>query len=162
MHASTKIFAGIVTVLQLGCAGNVRTTVLKADSLTTPGATFDGVVYYAPQLYKLTYEFTARVDDSGRLVGGCKSVTEKQEVALMPDLTRPMLLSNSSDAFSAAKFGVALDKGMLASINVEPTQKLSDVLTPLIALIPGAAAKSSSLADACNAAPKLSEVKKLP
>ncbi len=153
MLPSTKIFAGISMALQLGCAGNVTTKELTPEALKEG---VPGVVYYAPRYVTLVYTFTTRVDANGTVARGCTPVIEKEELSLMPDLKRPMLISNSSGAFSAAKFAVTLENGMLTSINAEPTQKLSDILTTLPALLPGVPRDNAlGSGNACNAGPRL-------
>lgn len=166
LHASSRILAGIAAVLQLSCAGNVTTRVLTPASLNS-GTPFEGVVFYPPQYIKLTFAYSALLNDKGEVLGTaekqtCMAVVQKEEVTLMPDLERPMLMSNSSGLFSAAKFNVTLDKGMLTSINAEPTQKLSDVLTALPGVIPGLSGAKSEAAvtkagptAACNSSPVL-------
>jgi hypothetical protein len=143
-----------------GCSGNVQTIAMAPDALKE-GTSLQGVVFYQPAYIKLTYAFTARLDKDGKVVGSadektCVPLLQKEDVAVMPDLGHPMLIRNASGALSAAKFAVTLNNGMLASVNAEPTQKLSDVLTAaagilkeLPALLPLAGG------DACNASPRL-------
>ena len=134
-----------------------------------------GVIFYPPQYVKLSYQFTARVEDDGKIVGTsaegtCKQVVQKEEVQVMADLTKPMLISNSSGDMSAAKFLVSLTNGLLASVNAEPTQKPSEVISAVTggatgllgALIPKAAVLRPGgrpieppTTPACNAAPQL-------
>jgi hypothetical protein len=160
-----RLFAAIVVTLQVSCAGNVVTTALPPDALKE-GRTIDGVVFYPPQYMKLTYAFTARTDEKGKLLGTaedkkCVPIVQKEEVSIMPDLSHPLALRNSSGAFSAAKFAVTLSNGMLASVNSEPTQKLSDILTASAALlkeVPGlgvATLVPPTSIEACNASPRL-------
>src|SRR6267378_767963 len=148
--------------LVVGCAGNVRTELLRPDALV-PGRELSGVIVYQPQYVKLTYAFTTRLDDKGKVLGRatdgtCQQLTQREDVVLMADLTKPALIRNSAGWFSAAKFSVTLNNGMLASVNSEPTQKLSDLLTSSAAVIKEAALALGLVApsvEACNANPTL-------
>ena len=154
--------------LLIGCSGKVRTTSLDPKALATPGWNKDGVVFYPPAYAKLTYEFTVQVDENGKFITDkCHRLIEKTEMVLLPDLGRPMLIENASGNVSSAKFGVSLNNGMLTSINVEPTEKASDLITavaPLLsALVPGAASGTKNrngTADTCNASPKLVRIER--
>jgi hypothetical protein len=154
-------------VFLTACAGNVQTSALTPEQLT-PGSSHEGVVFFLPHLVKLTYAFTARVDDKGNVVGtaadkGCTSVIQKEEVTMLPDLAHPMLIKNASGLFSAAKFNVTLDKGLLAAVNAEPTQKPSDLLTATAALVKEVGVLGAAPTEdfpVCNASPVLVQAKR--
>ena len=116
-------------------------------------------------LVKLTYVFTARVDDKGNVVGisanrTCSESNQKEETSIMADFDRPMVIANASGIFSAAKFSVSITNGMLASVNAEPTQKLSDVLTATATLVKeaGALAAPVGAPPSCNSSPILKSI----
>jgi hypothetical protein len=135
----------------------VNTTVLKAGPLTE-GQSHKGVVFYPPTFVRVTYVFSVRIDSLGNVVGTeqgtppCEPVREKEEVTIMPDLERPMLLRNASSALSGSKFGVTLNNGMLASVNVETTETASQLLTPVGTVLAAAFAVPAAVGPpACNA-----------
>lgn len=147
METASKAILGIIGVgllltllwLFLGRSqGNVTTTVLPIASLS-PGSSEPGVIFYPPSYVKVTHSFKTLVDGNGDLLGkapdGCMPVIEKEEMLIMADLSKPLRIENNSGQFSAAKFAVTLNNGMLVSVNAEPTQKPSDLLT---AMMPGA------------------------
>jgi hypothetical protein len=161
-RASSCIGALLVTA----CAGNVETRALTPEQLG-PGAKHKGVVFYLPEMVKLTYAFTTRVDEKGNIIGSmtdeknkCISITQKEEVSMLPDVGRPMLLTNASGALSAGKFSVTLDKGLLTGVNAEPTQKTSDLLTAAAAVVGAFAAAPEAESPACNASPMLVSIKR--
>jgi hypothetical protein len=150
------------TVVFAGCGGHVRTVVLPAPALA-PGASFTGVVFYPPQFVKLTYAYTTLVNAQGGVAGSagkdCIQAIQKEEVKVLPDLGRPMLMQNASGFFSAARFSVTLDGGMLASVNAEPAQTPSDLVGAAATLVKEAAEFSRVVLTepkpACNAGPRL-------
>lgn len=157
-----KYLLPITLVTSMACAGQVGTTRLAPEALER-NAEVRGVVYYQPMLVKLTYSFMTRVDKEGKVVGtavdkSCIQTIQKEELTVIADLTRPMLIRNASGAFSGAKFSVTLANGLLVSVNAEPTQRLSDVLTASSALVKefGALGITPDPTGACNAGPLLS------
>lgn len=145
--------------LAAGCSGNVETRTLAPTALAANSA-LNGVLYYLPMYARMTYTFHSHVDKDGNLdAKQCAPVVQKEEVSLVADLSRPVLIRNASGTFSAAKFAVSLDKGLLTSVNVEPTQKASDLLAGVASLVKevGVVAKQETtkldLASACNAGP---------
>jgi hypothetical protein len=147
----------------VACTGQVRTVILPPGPLPA-GSTHEGGVAYQPQYVKQTFAYTARVDPQGAVVGSasdatCTPVVQKEDVSLLPDLGRPMLIRNASGALSAAKFSVTLNSGMVASVNAEPTQKPSDLISASSVLLKEAAAvktiDGAGARPACNASPRL-------
>jgi hypothetical protein len=153
----------LLLTLTINCQGNVKTTALEPGSPKV-GTTKDGVIFFMPHLVKLTYSFTTLTDNEGKVLGTaalnrCRPAVQKEEVSILPDFSRPMLLENNSPA-SFAKFGVTLSNGMLTSVNSEPTQTASDLLssgaTLLKAAIPGAAVLAPGSPTAvCNSEPRI-------
>jgi hypothetical protein len=149
----------------VGCDGNVKTTVLNPDSVVK-GSVFEGVLVYPPQYVKTTYLFTTLVNAAGEQIGmapgGCRETIHKEEITIMPDYGTPMLVSNDAGVASSAKFSATLNNGMLVSVNSEPTEKVSEVLTASKELMTAAAAVMIAPAPpgptrpACNAGPKVS------
>ncbi|MDP1889963.1 MAG: hypothetical protein Q8K55_03645 [Gemmatimonadaceae bacterium] len=180
MKNAFLILCGTIVSLA-ACAGNVRMSRLQVDEFDK-GKEVRGLIVYQPMLVELTYSYTARVDETGKVLGtsakqGCLETMLKQEVYLLADLEKPTLIRNASGLFSAAKFNVTLNDGMLTSVNAEPTQKLSDVLTATSSLVSelGVLAKRADqrreevdlvriLGDTgfvCNAAPALTSSKRI-
>ena len=140
-----------------GCGGQVRMARIQPPAI---GKEIDGVVVYPPMLLKLTHSFTMLVDKDGKVIGTardgtCLELRQKEELVVQPDFSQPMRVRNASGWFSAAKFAVTLNNGMLASVNVEPTQKPSDVLSATASLIKEIEAVREG---ACNAGPALTSV----
>ena len=157
--------AMIVAALLLasGCAGQIRTVVLPASGLA-PGTSFNGVVIYQPQYVKQTFAFTTILNAQGVVIGtaadkDCVPTIQREDVVLLPDLSRPMLVQNASNPLSTARFSVTLNNGMLASVNAEPMQKPSDLLaaaSTLVKEIVGITrADIKEARPACNASPRL-------
>ena len=145
-------------LLVAGCAGQVRTVVLPTGKLA-PGATFTGVVFYPPQYVKQTFAFTTLLNAPGAAENDCVPMIQREVISLQPDLGRPMLLQNGSHSLSAARFSVTLDNGMLASVNAEPIQKSSDLLSAASTLVKEVGgillAGTKETKPACNASPRL-------
>ena len=87
-QASSCIGALLVTA----CAGNVETRALTPEQLAS-GAKHKGVVFSVPEMVKLTYAFTTRIDEKGNIIGSmtdekrkCISITQKEEVSMLPDV----------------------------------------------------------------------------
>ncbi len=143
MRSTTRLLMpAAALVIAAGCAGQVKTTMLPASAMN-PGSTFNGIVFYPPQYVKQTFAFTFLTDEQGTLVGtspeDCVPTVQKEEIAVLPDLGRPMLLQNASGWLSSAKFSASLKDGMLASVNAEPTQTMSDLITATSSLAEGVA-----------------------
>jgi hypothetical protein len=157
-----------LTVSSLACQGNVKTTALPPDALKV-GGSVDGVVFFFPQLVKATYSFMALTDNTGKVVGtaemhDCRPVLQKEELSILPDFSRPMLLRNHSN-LSFAKFAVTLKDGMLTSVNSEPTQTAAGLLSSGATLLKASTAGAAVLATgapaaACNADPHITKVSK--
>jgi hypothetical protein len=168
MRTITLICVLSFTVSAIACQGNVKTTALPSDALTV-GKSVPGVVFFFPQLVKVIYSFTALADATGKIIAtsdlhGCRQVFQKEDVSILPDFSRPMLLENNSP-LSFAKFAVTLNNGMLASVNSEPTQSAADLLSSGATLLK---ASSVGLATAmpgppltpCNAEPRITKLSK--
>ena len=72
----------------------------------------------------------------------------------------PDVLTNASGSFSAGKFSVTLDKGLLTGVNAEPTSKASDLLTAAAAVVGTFAAASEAESPTCNAGPMLVSIRR--
>lgn len=147
----------------IGCAGNVKMTRLAPSALDVVGKSVEGVVVYQPMLVRVTHTYTSRVDSEGRLIGAwqsesCVPVVQKEELVLMANLDRPLLVANASGPFSAAKFSVAVNNGLLTAVNAEPTQKVSDVLSAVSGVVKEVAALGAEgdAGNLCNAGPVVS------
>jgi hypothetical protein len=144
------------------CDGQVETEVLDAKGLSV-GAALTGVIFYPPQFVKSTHSFTTRVDDTGKVIGTldegtCRAVVQKQEITILPDLGRPMLVRNASGWASAAKFSVSLSNGLLTAVNAEPTQKPSDLISAAAGLAKELGIKAllaPGAPPACNSGPRI-------
>lgn len=154
-------------LLLAACAGQVRTTSVAPTALEA-GRSVKGVVVYQPTLVKLTYSFTTRVDKDGKVVGTtaertCAQTIQKEELTMIADLQRPVLIANASGFLSAAKFSVTVSNGLLASVNAEPTQKASDLLTATSSLVKeiGVLAVPGDPVGACNAGPVLAAIQRV-
>jgi hypothetical protein len=115
-------------------------------------------------LAKLTYSFTLRVDE-GKVVGTatdrtCIQSIQKEDLSIIADLERPLVMRNASGLFSATKFSVTLTNGLLARVNAEPTQKLSDVLSATSTLVKelGVLGAPEDSGRVCNAGPVLTAI----
>jgi hypothetical protein len=159
--------AASIALLTSACAGNVKMSRVPAAALEEDREV-EGVIVYQPVLVKLTYTFMTRIDKDGKVTGSasegtCAPVTQKEEVMTVADLDKPMRIRNASGAFSAAKFSVTLSNGLLTSVNAEPTQKLSDLLSATSSLVKeiGALAAPPDQSGACNAGPVLSAISRI-
>lgn len=115
----------------------------------TGQAVFEGVRYYEPGLFEVTYVFTVLTDKDGGIIGAadtksCEPGVQKVDLAVLPDFSKPRLLINKPSSFSSGKLGVTLDRGMLTAVNVENTPVTGTALTVLGTL--GAAAITATFA----------------
>ena len=168
----TQFACGMIALLfvlaQSGCAGNVRTVALNSKAIDSTGKSVSGVIFYQPGYFKLTHTFRTLVKD-GVVIGtagkGCTAQVQKEDVVIMPNLNRPMAVRNASGWLSSAKFSVGLNNGLLSSVNAEPTQKASDIITsaadaiaslsPVLGIVSTTSDTAKRVNPACNSGPQL-------
>lgn len=150
-----------------GCAATIESRSLKAGDLAPEAPPIRGIVHYPPTLMKVTYEYSARVDDKGNVLGTadsntCKAIIQKEELQVLPDFDRPMALLNRPAALANSKFSAALSNGMLQSVNSETASIAADLLTAVSAAaeVASAARVAPSGGDACNAAPRIAKMQR--
>ena len=159
MKAGFWLILGAV-LSSVACGGQVRMSRLRPGALDG-GKEVTGVIVYQPMLVKLTHSFTVRVDKEGQLIGTsadrtCVQTVQKEELSTIADFSHPMRVRNASGPLSAAKFSVTLANGMVASVNAEPTQKFSDVLSATAAIVTAVGTLAVPSSAACNSGPVLS------
>jgi hypothetical protein len=95
----------------------------------------------------------------------CTPAVQKQEITVMADYGTPMLVSNHSGLLSGAKFSVSFNNGLLTSVNAEPIQKPSELVSATMPLMTHPAPLLARpgqprLLPACNAGPEVSDFRK--
>jgi hypothetical protein len=161
----------VLAGMTMACAGRLETRPISARAASDTHRKFNGIIYHPGQYVKLTYEYTTRVDEGGKITGHaddhtCTPVVQKEEVQIMPDYNRAYLLSFKPGFLNDGTLNVSLDRGMLANVNVETTSQVASVLTAVSSLasalgISGAAAMvpARSGSDVCNSEPRLSHMR---
>jgi len=163
-------------VLAAGCAHSFATKPVTEESWFESGKEMDGVVYFPPSYVRVTWEYRMRVDDKGQILGRhpagagqneCTPLVQKEEVQLLPDLSRPLLIVNKPKALSSGSLAVTLEHGMLKSVNSETTTLAGELLQAasqtLAASIPAAIAADvlPGYAGACNSGPVIARFERL-
>jgi hypothetical protein len=125
----------------------------------------EGVIYYEPQFVRVTYEFSIRLDEAGKIVGSadnktCVAVIQKEEIQVRPDYDRARVLLNRPGPLAMGKLSVVLADGMLQSINSESASKGPELITAISAAISAVAKDLAVQAPpsgdiACNAGPRI-------
>jgi hypothetical protein len=132
--------AALALALGLGpsaCAHRFQTVVLDPASVT-PGASFEGVLFHAPALYRVRYEYRQAVDGSGRHRPGCEP--RREEVyEIQPDFDAPLLLRNDPGWLSAGELQATFSGGLLTSVNVESSPAAAETLAAFADLVEAAA-----------------------
>ncbi len=191
---NTPLFAVASAALLValpGCMHKVQTGRLdQTDGWAIQGnKTIDGVLFYEPAQVVVRREFT-RFELNGIIPLGtdgnpvvCTRVVEREEIVLLPDLTKPVALLNKPSWFASGKMEVQLSSGMLQSLNTDSNPELAEIVTALkggVAPEPaqptGATTMSNidatkttfdtlakkGLKPACNASPEIAKVRPVP
>ncbi|MDZ4298796.1 MAG: hypothetical protein U0998_05970 [Moraxellaceae bacterium] len=120
--------AVISALLVTGCTGKIYT--VKNPQFDATGKT-EGVIYYGYKMedkktlldrirHTKTGDITHSMYADPSSYGYCKSVVTIEKVAVA-DYSQPYSVYYDAAWFESRKFGVTLDKGMLASVNAEST-----------------------------------------
>ena len=173
------IIASGVALGLMGCANQFETRRFDRETWKANEPAVEGVIYYEPQLVKVTYHFTVLQDSDGKVLAEanaaapsskCEKMVQKEEIQIVPNFAKPLVLINKPGPFSSGTFAVNLSNGMLTSVNSESKPIGTDVLTALGALASGVGALKAAPTDAklgakdtikptalraCNSAPVL-------
>jgi hypothetical protein len=126
-----------VTLVLSGCVtASVESRPLSPEELTSPGKgqTLEGVIFYLPRPYLLTYLFTQydpaaqKPPGPGAPTDSCARTIQRTELQVMPDFAHPRLLVPSRDGIGTAKLSVTLSNGMITAVNADGSSTLADVL----------------------------------
>lgn len=158
MEHSMKRIAPVIALIAVGCASSIKSQPFDTGTWKPTGESVEGIVYYAPQYMKITYEFSTRVDKEGKVLGtadgrSCVPVIQKEEVQIMPDYSRAYVLIHEPGFFTASKFSATLDRGMLTGVNTESATRVPELITAIGGL--GEAVAVFGAEEACNAAPRI-------
>lgn len=161
-----KLYCCIMFLVVFGCANQFQTSRFDMDKWEPKGNAVNGVIYYEPQLVKITYTFTTLVDEKGNILGtaadgACERMIQKEEISVQPNYSEPRILINKPSLFASGKLGVTLNNGMLASVNSESTPLLPEIIGQIAKLkevsmlaVPG------KVGAACNAAPVITSIQR--
>lgn len=156
--------AVIVAVALAGCANGFET---RPYDSAKDSVSINGVKYYEPKVFKVSYTLTTLIDNNGNLKGTaanntCAPVLQKQELVVMPDYANPRVLINKPALLSSGKLGITMDKGMLTSVNVDTASETGTLITAagtvIAAALPVIAALAPPTMPACNGSPEISSV----
>ena len=100
-----------------GCAGKFQTARFDTGKWEVTGNSINGVVYYEPQLVKVTYEYTSLVDNNGKYIGTykehkCRKVIQKEELAIYPNYGEPRVILYEPALLASNDFSVNINNGM--------------------------------------------------
>ncbi|BBJ24325.1 hypothetical protein [Candidatus Nitrotoga sp. AM1P] len=162
-----KAMIAVACALALvGCASKFETHKFDTKTWTPSKESVEGVIYYEPHQVVITYKYTMLVDKDKNVIGtsedkACVEVIQKQELAIEPDFESARVLINNPSNFSSSKFSVALNNGMLASVNSESTPKATELIKEVtgFAKEAGFFPLAGNNAPACNAGPVIREKK---
>ncbi len=153
----------VAAAMLVGCAHRFETRTFDATLWKVGDRAVKGVIYYEPQLVKVTYSFTIRLDEKGMIVGSakdntCVPVVHKQDIVVYPDYNRPRALIYKPSWFASGKFGVTLKDGLLGGINVESTPQLPQILEAAPKALEPFGIVTPTL---CNAAPEITSTERI-
>jgi hypothetical protein len=157
-----KAAAMAAAIVMAGCANDFE--IKKHDGSAIP---LNGVPFHRMGLYRVTYEFSERVDANGNRTGTsggsgrarCQPVVQKEEIQTLVDYSETWLIINKPPALSPGKFSVGLTNGVLSSVGAESNpatpQMISSLIKPadILGTLGGAA-----VGDACNAGPTIRSI----
>lgn len=170
------LILSLAVCLLSGCAHKFETAKFNESGWAVDGNGIEGVIYYEPQLVKVTYKYTARIDDKGNIVGTkdgvgdtkCVPITQKEELVVLPNYDEQRVIINRPGWFSTGKLSVNLQNGMLSSVNSESASQAMELIkqvAPLTAaigalsILPGEAGAGAM--KPCNACPEIVNYKKV-
>lgn len=161
-----KLYCCLMFLMVFGCANQFQTSRFDMDKWEPKGNAVNGVIYYEPQLVRITYMFTTLVDEKGKILGTaadgtCERTIQKEEISVQPNYGEPRILINKPSLFASGKLEVTLNNGMLTSVNSESTPLLPEILGQIAKLKEvGLLAARVKVAAACNAAPVISSIQR--
>lgn len=130
-----------------GCAHRVETGRLKmtdagwqveGEDNAKANETIDGVLFYEPMHVVVRHRYTrlmvdgkVAMDDSGLAPLPCQKITQKDELVLLPDLSKPVALLNKPGWFASGQMHVTLTNGMLLSLNTNSDPELAEIISAI-------------------------------
>jgi hypothetical protein len=160
------MIAILAALLFSGCASKFETHRFDPKKWTASDEFVEGVIYYEPHQVVITYKYTTLVDKDKNVIGtsedgACVEVIQKQELAIEPDFDNPRVIINKPSNFSAAKFSVTLNNGMLVGVNAESMPKSTELMKEVtgFAKEAGIFPLEKGARPACNAGPVIREKK---
>ena len=161
------IICGLLLILFCGCANQIQSARFDAVKWEPDAKKVNGVVYYEPQLVRIRYEFTTRIDEKGKLLGTsaagtCKQTVQKEELSVQPNYDEPRVLLNVPSQFATGKFGVTLSNGMLTAVNSETSSQVLPELLKQVSSFKDVGILEAPVEGptACNAGPVITSITK--
>lgn len=161
-----RIVIGAIAVTALsGCASTFETHAIDPKS-GEPNHITNGLVYYEPRPFIVTYEFRQRTDKDGNLLGSaaqhtCEPLVQRTEIQFLPDYAHPRLITYSPSAFSTGKFSISLNNGVITALGTENGASAPTTFGALVKPYDFGAKTSSLRAPtrpACNAGPTIASI----
>lgn len=152
MNAASLGAILLVSVALSGCAATVQTSRLTANTLHVEDSV-DGIVYYEPRLVELRFEYQ-QLKVPGGVSDDCIKTRAKSEFIVLPDYSKPRLISIKPQWWSTTALQVTLDRGMLVSVNATVTPQAPAQIAPVLAqVVAGVGALGVAVKARCDTSP---------
>jgi hypothetical protein len=170
------LLAPAILVAALGACvtASVESRPLTPEELYAPGKgqTLEGVIFYQPRPYLLTYVFTQfdpaasknPADKNAPATDSCWRTIQHTELLVLPDFAHPRIMTPVRYGIGTAKLSVSMSNGLITAVNSDASSTLADALK---AVTGGAADIAGAIkavppvpatARRCNAGPALSMI----
>jgi hypothetical protein len=161
-----------VLALAACVTASVESRPLTPEELYSPakGQTLEGVIYYNPRPYLLTYMFAVYDPAASKPPGdhaatdSCARTVQMTQLQVMPDFAHPFIMTSVRHGIGTAQLSVSLKDGMIAGVNAEGSSTLAGTLSAItsgavdISHIVRAAPPPGAKLPLCNAGPVLAKI----
>ena len=174
MHRPLLVPAILIAALGACVTASVRSRPITPAELYAPGKgdTLEGVIFYQPRPYLLTYVFTQfdpavsknPTDKNAPATDSCWRTVKDTELLILPDFAHPRIMTPVRHGIGTVKLSVTMSGGIVTAVNSDGTSTAADALKAItggVADIAGAVRAAAPVppnARRCNAGPALAEI----
>jgi hypothetical protein len=128
----------LISALGACVTASVESRPLTPDELYSPakGQSLEGVIFYEPRPYLLTYVFTQfdpavsknPADKNAPATDSCWRTIQHTELLILPDFAHPRIMTPVRYGIGTSKLSVQMANGLITSVNSDGTSTLADAL----------------------------------
>jgi hypothetical protein len=151
---------------------SVESRPLTPAELYSPaqGQTLEGVIYFQPRPYLLTYMFSTydpsqvKPPSDRAATDSCVRTVQMTQLQVLADFAHPFIMTSVAHGIGTASLSVTLKDGMIASVNADGTSTLASSLSAItggaldLTHIVRAAPPPGAKLPMCNAGPVLASI----